>query len=213
MKFGTCLAAVLLIAVPVSAADRLLDVAASYVWLDPSSEGTFQAGDPIEDFDVQFDSDTGYGVSLNIFFGRLSTELAVSQVDSPVALQARGRAANLTPRRTSLIPVTATLQYHFAPDSMIDPYVGAGAMYILFGDLSEGKAGDLAVDEIESDDLGYLFNFGLNVELTEQLGFILDAKYVPSGGSARGILNNQQGTETHIRMSPIVVSTGISYRF
>src|SRR5688572_22367382 len=116
MKFAPFVAALLLVAAPALAGDRGLEVGAWYVWLDPSSEGTFTAGTPEEEFDVKFDSDTGYGLSVNLFLGnRFSTEIAVSQVDMPIALEARGRAANLQPRKTSVIPVTGTIQLHLAP--------------------------------------------------------------------------------------------------
>src|SRR5687768_11165748 len=134
MKFGILFAAMLLAAAPVTAADRSLEVAAWYVWLQPSADAVFNAGDPVEPFDMTLGSDTGYGLSANFFVGKhVSTELAVAQVKTLIELEARGREANLRPRNSTILPITGTLQFHFAPDAMIDPYIGAGAVYTLFG--------------------------------------------------------------------------------
>lgn len=214
MKSGILFAAMFLVAVPAMPADRTLEVAGWYVWMQPMADGVFDAGSPVEPFDIEFSADTGYGASANFFLGnRVSTELAIAQIKTSVELQARGREANLVPRNSTIMPVTGTLQYHFAPDAMIDPYIGAGAVYTIIGNMNDTEEDDLSVDEIESGKVGYLINAGLSVELTEQFGLILDAKYVPSGGNARATLNDAAGTQADIKFSPIIVSLGFSYRF
>ncbi|HUP48629.1 MAG TPA: OmpW family outer membrane protein [Thermoanaerobaculia bacterium] len=214
MRFATLIAALLLTAAPAPASDRILEVAGWYVWLEPRSQGTFIGGSPAEPFDVELDSDTGYGLSALLFFGRrVSAEVGVAQISSAISLEARGRTANLLPRQTTLMPVTGTLQLHLAPRAMIDPYIGVGAMLLLVGNVSGGRETDLSVQEIERGGVVYLLNFGLSIELTEQFGWLIDAKWVPLGSDLRGFLNDPQRTGGDISVSPIMVSMGLSYRF
>jgi outer membrane protein len=213
MKFGTLFAAIVFAAAPVMAADRTLEVAGWYVFLQPSADAVFNAGTPAEPFDLTLGSDTGYGLSANFFLGnRVSTELAIGQVKTAITLEARDREANLRPRNSTILPVTATIQYHFAPDAMIDPYIGAGAAYTMFGKVEETEEDDLSVNDIEGGETGYLANAGLSVELTEQFGLLIDAKYIASG-KARATLNDATGTQADVDFSPIIVSIGFAYRF
>ena len=213
MKFVSLIAALLIIATPAAAADRLLDAAASYVFFQPSGEATVPAGNPVEDFDLTVSSDTGYGVSLSVFLGRFATELSLSQVEASLELGAADGAPVATSPRTKIMPITATFQYHFAPDAMIDPYLGVGAMYVITDDLEDVPAAGTTVTEVEGNDYGYLINAGLSLELTETLGVIIDAKYVPSAIPARVLINTPAGTETNVDLNPLMVSIGVSYRY
>ena len=213
MKFGTLFAAIVFAAAPAMAADRTLEAAAWYVFLQPSADAEFSSGDPVEPFDLTLKSDTGYGLSATFFLGnRVAAELAVAQVKTTLTLEARDREANLRARNSTILPVTATLQYHFAPDAMIDPYIGVGAAYTMFGNVNETEDDDLSVNDIEGGKTGYLANVGVSVELTEQFGLLIDAKYLASG-KARATLNDDAGTQADVDFTPLIVSLGFSYRF
>ena len=214
MKSGTLIATLLLAALPLSASERLAEFGVWYVWMQSAGEGTFNAGDPAEPFDVSLSSDTGYGASAALFLGRrFSTELAVAQVKTSISVDARDRDAAFLPRSTTLYPVSGTLQYHFAPDAMIDPYVGVGAMYVLAGEVTGGREADTQVAELESGGVTYLVNGGISVELTEQLGLLLDAKWAPSADTLRATANDTAATPFDIEISPIIVSIGVTYRW
>ena len=214
MKFLIPLASLLLLATPASASDRLVEVAAWYVWLQPTATGTFVAGTPEEPFDLRLSSETGYGASAALFFGRrVSLELAAAQVNSSASLAARGRTVNLAPRQATFYPLSGTLQFHFRPMAMIDPYLGVGAMHVLSGNLTGGRQADLSVEEIESSGTAYLVNAGFNIELTEQLAVLIDSKWVPSPMQMRTTLNNDPASTSDIEISPLLVSIGISYRW
>ena len=130
MKFLTAAATMLLIAMPLAARDRGPEVAAWYVWMQPGAEGTFNAGDPVEPFDVELSGDTGYGLSGTLFLGnRISAELAVSQVKTTIELDELDAETRRQSRTSTIMPITATLQYHFAPDAMVDPYIGVVAAH------------------------------------------------------------------------------------
>ena len=110
------------------------------------------------------------------------------------------------------MPVTGTIQFHFAPDAMIDPYIGAGAAYTMFGNVEETDEDDLSVNDIEGGEVGYLANVGVAVELMEQFGLNIDAKYI-AGGKASAILNDTAGTAADVDFTPIIISVGFVYRF
>jgi outer membrane protein W len=218
MKFLTAAATLLLIAAPLAARDRGPEVAAWYVWMQPGAEGTFNAGDPAEPFDVDLSGDTGYGVSGTLFLGnRVSAEVGVSQVKTSIELDELDSETRRQRRTSTIMPITATLQYHFAPNAMIDPYIGVGAAHILLGKIDElddsDDEEDLSVADIDSAGTNYLVNFGLSIELTETFGALIDAKYIPGGSKARARLNDAAATESEIEFAPIIVSIGFSYRF
>ena len=210
-----CISLALVVAVAVPAfADRSVDITGFVTWVDPNSEGTFDA--PEDDIDVELGDEMGFGAAVNIFWGeRISTELAVSQVDSPFVLAPRVRPINVSETEVNMIPITAVLQFHFIPEGIIDPYIGAGAAYIVFGGdvRDEGNAGNLALDDIEGDDLGLVINGGLSFRLGSNFAIVGDVKYVPTSSAARAVLNNDEGTETDLEVSPIIVSAGLSLRF
>lgn len=212
MKPLFAFAALLLLLAPPAFADRTVDLTGFVTWVDPNSEGTFDS--PDDQIDVDLGDEMGYGASVNIFWtDRISTEFAVSQIDSSFGLNARQRAVNVVGSNIDMIPVTGVLQFHFAPNGVIDPYIGAGAAYIVFGDVTGDNAGNLAIDDIDSDDLGLVINAGLGIRLGERFGLVGDVKYVPVGSSARGVLNDDNGTETNIEINPIIVSAGLQIRF
>ena len=49
-----------------------------------------------------------------------------------------------------MTPLTGVLQWHFAPAGFIDPYIGAGAAYVLFDNVN--GYGNLGVDKINFKD-------------------------------------------------------------
>jgi outer membrane protein len=217
MKFLSAAATLLLIAMPMAARDRGPEVAAWYVWMQPGAEGTFNAGDPVEPFDVDLSSDTGYGVSGTLFLSRrISAEVAVSQVKTNIELDELDSETRRQSRASTIMPVTATLQFHFAPEAMIDPYIGVGAAQILAGKIEELEEGDdeddLSVADIDNAGTSYLVNAGVSIELTETFGLLIDAKYIP-GGKASARLNDAAATQSDIEFAPIIVSIGFSYRF
>ncbi|HEX6177370.1 MAG TPA: OmpW family outer membrane protein, partial [Thermoanaerobaculia bacterium] len=199
---------------PAAAAERTLEVAASYIWMQPSGDTTVLAGNPAEEHELALSSDTGYGVSGLLFFGNFAAELSVAQIESSLEIAAADDEPRpAAPSRSRIMPVTLALQYHFAPDAMIDPYIGVGAMTIMTSDPEDIPTTGVAVTAFEADDYGYLVSAGLAVEMTETIGVILDAKYVPSGIATRATINTPAGTTADIDMNPIMVSIGVSWRW
>lgn len=191
-------------------AQRSFDIGVNYVWLDPTGAGSFEDIDETEfDFD---DAATGFGASANIFFGdRLSAEFAIANVTAEAS--GRRRAVGGFTGDVDMMPVTAVLQFHFAPNGFIDPYVGGGAAYVLFDDFETNGISNLDRIDIE-DDVGFAINAGLGFRLGGRFGANIDAKYVPLEANATAV-NVGSGDETEGRfdVSPIIISAGVSLRF
>jgi outer membrane protein len=182
------------------------------VWAGYTGFGTTEISDPADEFsaDIEFDDTLGYGISLNQFWTRnISTELgamhwsADSTVDFDDTIELDFGSLDLT-------AITATAQWHFAPEGRIDPYVGAGVAYFdaddfeLDDDLLE--PGDDPSVPVESDatwlaNAGVTFNFG-------RVALALDAKYSPY---EPGTGENED--EGDIELDPLTLAAGVKFRF
>jgi outer membrane protein len=211
MRYAVAAVLALLCSVPVFA-QRSFDLTGNVVWLDPTGGGTF--GDLFDPVDLDVDSDMGYGIAANVFFSdHLSAEFAVARVDNETNVRRRATGAAAAGGNLEMTPLTAVLQYHFAPNAAIDPYLGAGGAYMLF-DFSEGQ-GITGVNQIDvDDDIGFAVNAGIGIKLGGRLGLNVDAKYVPVESSARAIIvSSGEDSVTRIDVSPIIISAGLSLRF
>lgn len=203
----------LLVAVPATAQSRSFDLTGYVAWVDTSSEGTFDLNDPSDPLAVELDAEMGYGLAANIFFGeRLSTEFAIYRVENELVF--RRRAAASAGDEVEMMPITGVLQWHFAPNGFIDPYIGGGAAYVLLDDVdSPDELGNIDFESIDfDDDIGFVINAGLGIRLTNNFAITLDGKYVPleSSATARRTTGAQ---DTTFDINPIILSAGVSIRF
>lgn len=190
------------------AQSRAFDLSVNAVWVDPTSEGTFDSNDPT---DVDFDGDLGYGAAANIFWGgRISTEFAISRVNPETNI--RRRAAGASGGDIEMMPITAVLQFHLAPNGTIDPYIGAGAAYILFDDVESNGLNGVQRIELD-DDAGLALNAGVAIKLGNRFGIVGDVKYVPLKSNAHAVYVTGPDTEAEIDINPVIVSAGLQFRF
>lgn len=204
----------LAIAVPMSAQSRAFDLTGAVVWVDTSSEGTLDesTSNPV---DVNFDGTMGYGVAANIFWGeRISTEFAISRVNTDVNVRQRA-VNNAGDTEAEMMPITAVLQFHFAPHGTIDPYIGAGAAYVLIDDVdAPDELNNIDFESLDfDDDVGLALNAGLGIRITNNFGLTLDAKYVPLESSARAVRTAGNGQDITFDINPVILSAGVSLRF
>ena len=211
MKYVIPAALAFLLVTPVFAQNRSFDLTANVVWVDPTNEGSIEDLD--DPADIEFEGNTGYGLSANIFFGNhLSTEFAISRVDADTNITRR-HAVGSAGGNLDMMPITAVVQWHFLPNGVIDPYIGAGAAYVVFDDFeANGVSG---VDSIDfEDDAGLAVNAGIGIRLGSRFGIVGDVKYVPLESNATATVTGTNGTaEGKVDISPIIVSAGLSLRF
>lgn len=203
-----------LVSLPTLAANRFFDLDVNAVWVDPNSSGTFNNSSSTNPVNVDFKGDLGYGAAANVFFGNnLSLELAASKVRPKTNLSQAG--FNDFNGRMSMVPITAVLQWHFAPNGFIDPYIGGGAAYILFNDIKGANGpNDIGINRIKfKDDAGFAANAGLSIKFGSNLDIHGDVKYVPLKSSATAVFVTGPNSESRIKINPVIASAGVGFRF
>jgi len=96
-----------------------------------------------------------------------------------------------------LIPVTATLQYHFMPDASFSPYVGAGYTYQFVSAKNIKNAG------------APVAQIGADIPYNETFGFNVDVKYAYKAN--HGIKNITGITKD--KMSTLTGLVGVTFPF
>jgi outer membrane protein W len=209
MRYAVAAVLALSLSVPALAQSRSFDLTGSVVWADPSGDGSFE--DLSDPADIQFDGSTGWGADADIFLGdRISLDIGASMTPLEPTITRR-RAVGAQTADLDMIPITGILRWHLLPNSVIDPYIGGGAAYVL---LDEGENGIDGLSEIDyQDDAGFVVNAGVGIRLGSRFGLNVDAKYVPLETNATAVVLNGGEAEAKVDISPIIVSAGLSLRF
>ena len=103
------------------------------------------------------------------------------------------------------LPPTLMGQYHFLPDSQIDPYLGAGVNYTRISsvDLLGGTGG------MERSSVGLALQAGLDFKIDKLWSINLDVKKV----QIRSDITVGGTKVSNARVDPLLVSLGVGYRF
>jgi len=109
---------------------------------------------------------------------------------------------------TKHLPPTFSLQYHFLPDSRIQPYVGLGLNYTLF--FSEKTIGPLAGTDLELDSSwGWASEVGVDFPINEQWLINLSARYIDIDTDAK-LDGARLGT---VEIDPWVYGAHVGFKF
>ncbi len=121
-------------------------------------------------------------------------------------IKAKGPATDVAVHDTWVLPPILTLQYHFAPQARVSPYVGAGVSYMLFysGKDKNGFSVDL------DDGFGTALNAGVDIALQGAWTANLDVKKVFFKTDAS---INGGALKSKVHLDPWVVSVGAGYKF
>jgi outer membrane protein len=121
-----------------------------------------------------------------------------------------------------VLPPTLTVQWHFNPDQMIDPYVGAGINYSAFLDkkltLHGSSVGALAGSDIkvESDSWGYALQAGVDINLKDGWLINADVKYIDLDTDVKlrnPLASNAWTKIDSLEINPWVIGLGIGKKF
>lgn len=117
---------------------------------------------------------------------------------------------------TWVLPPTLTLQYHFAPEGRIRPYVGAGVNYTIFYSEKASSGLESAVGDTNvrmKDSFGWALQAGVDVPISERAFINFDVKYVDIDTTAR-LDTTAIGTQrVRVHLDPLIVGVGIGMRF
>ncbi len=105
-------------------------------------------------------------------------------------------------------PAALSASYHFTDFGAFEPYVGAGALYAIIFSTKDGAVTGLEVDGAP----GALVQAGFDYSIDKNWSVFFDAKKLFLGVDARGTALAAPVT-AHIRLDPVIVSTGIAYRW
>ena len=118
----------------------------------------------------------------------------------------------------NLSPPTLTAQWHFNPDQMIDPYVGAGLNYTYKLDRhARGTQGAIAGEEIKigSHSFGYALQAGVDINLKDGWLINADAKYINIETDVRlnSAITGKWTKVDSLDINPWVFGIGIGKKF
>lgn len=161
-------------------------------------------------FEFDFDDGGALGASANFAVNRfLSIEGSVFAIRSDAVLAFDGAALDLG--SVDLVPFTLGAQLHLLGDSRFDPYIGAGAAYVVADDLNSTDLDTLGLGRIELDnEVSYYVNAGLSVRIAGGFGLTIDARQIQYEPRSR---STATGVEQDLELSPRLLSIGLRLRF
>jgi outer membrane protein len=120
----------------------------------------------------------------------------------------------------NLLPPTLTAQWHFMPDTMFDPYVGAGAAFVLGMDRSlTAQVGGGRSIRVDRSSFGGVLQAGIDVNLQDKWLLNFDVKKLWVGTDVELDTQGAFGTKTgwqkidNLDIDPWVVSIGFGKKF
>ncbi len=176
-----------------------------------SSKATFEPN--TVQYVPRFDNGGGIGGGLNFFFGdRVSLETKVAALASRLHLRRSGSdfvtVADLG--YAQIYPITAILQWHMLEGTAIRPYIGAGAGYMILRNISKQMLG---LSGVKFDNpIGLVVDGGLELSLSKRWSVLGDARYTPIESRSHATFVGTTSTAT-IHVKPLIISTGIAFRF
>jgi len=176
-RIGFLIAIFLVAAVPAFAAGFELEGWAS--WVNTNSSTAFNSSAPNQPFGISLHNKLGYGAGANIFWAdNISTDFSIVEVRPSSRFVTTANGAVISGPNLRMTPITGILQFHFSPKGAFDPYVGAGAAYVLFDNID--GPGSIGVSKIHfKNDVGFVVNGGLQFGLSRGFALIADGKYGP----------------------------------
>ncbi|MGD9386716.1 MAG: OmpW family outer membrane protein [Gammaproteobacteria bacterium] len=113
------------------------------------------------------------------------------------------------------LPPTVSLQYHFMPDSVFQPYAGLGLNYTAMltskerGALQDPLGGSLDVD----DSFGLAAQLGFDYRITDQWFLNFDLRYIDIDVDAIVAVPGVGTLKTEVNIDPVVYGIHLGYRF
>jgi outer membrane protein W len=161
-------------------------------------------------FALDSEDGTALGVSANYGINRwFSVEGSVFGIRSDTTLGFEDASLDLG--SVDLVPFTLGAQVHLLGDSRFDPYVGAGAAYVIADDLNSTDLDTLGLGRIELDnEMTSYVNAGIGVRIAGGFGLTVDGRQIQYEPSSRSTVT---GVEQDLELSPRLLSIGLRLRF
>ena len=121
-------------------------------------------------------------------------------------VKATGPATDVAVHESWVLPPVVSLQYHFAPQAKVSPYVGAGLNYMIFYSGKDKNGFEVDID----NGFGYALQAGVDVAMQGAWSANVDVKKVFFETDAS---INGGALRSKVKLDPWVVSTGLGYKF
>ncbi len=108
------------------------------------------------------------------------------------------------------LPPTLTLQYHFLPDFVVSPYIGAGVNLTLISNVDIAVPGVGALD-LDSSSVGFAAGAGADVKLGGHFVLNADVKWVQIRSDV--LLKATGAKVSAVKVDPWLIGAGFGYRF
>jgi outer membrane protein len=193
-----------LVALPAAAQSSELGL-----WIAQSRVGETDEDEAV----LEFDTGDGFGVSYNKFFGNaLSLELSATTLEHDGELSAEGIEEAFDAGSLDIIPIVATIQFHFARNSVVSPYVGGGLAYIMADNLESEDLDRVEIGPVEVDDaLTWAVQAGLDINISPRFGIGVDAKY--TGYTPDAAPTDFPDDAIELDLNPLIISAGVKFRW
>jgi len=154
--------------------------------------------------DTTFLKDVGRPVLLD----NLAFSLAFGIPPKASVTGAGSVAAAGTLAKSTFGPSAVTAHYHFRSVPYVKPYLGAGVAYAIVFSTEDAALKNASVDNA----FGAAFQAGFDVPLSDRWGLFADAKFVLLSTTVKGTFASMP-TSTDLRLNPLVISLGGTFRF
>jgi outer membrane protein len=116
---------------------------------------------------------------------------------------------------TWVLPPTLTLQYHFAPEAKVRPYVGAGVNWTLFYSEKASNGLETAVGPTNvklDSSFGWAAQAGMDIQLNERMFLNFDVKYIDIDTDARLRTTAAGSQRVGVSLDPFVFGVGLGFK-
>ncbi len=138
----------------------------------------------------------------------LTDNLAIEAIAGTTkhTIRAQGGATDVVVHKTWVLPPVVALQYHFAPQSKVSPYVGAGINYMLFYGDKDKNGFKVKL----KDGFGTALQAGVDIAIQGPWSANVDVKKVFFSTDAS---INGGALKSKVNLDPWVLSAGVGYKF
>jgi outer membrane protein len=176
----------------------------------PDEDATMTAGGgPVPGANVSIGSEwtvageVGYFVTPNIAIAVAAGFPPTFKVKASGTLAGLGEAGKMTGGPAGLL-----VQYHFNPKGRIQPYVGAGAAFLIVFDTEDGVMTELKAKSA----VGTAIQAGADIMVSDRVGVFVDVKKAWVGTIATGWLGPAP-VRAKVNVDPLVTNFGVTYKF
>jgi outer membrane protein len=185
-------------------------VHAGPAFVQPVEKTTMEAGGaPVPGADVKIkgrwtvEGEVGYFLTPHVAVGFAAGLPPTFKVQAAGTLTGLGTAGKITGG-----PAALTLQYHFNRDGRIQPYVGAGASFLIVFKTKDAVLTDVSA----KSNIGTALQAGADFMFTDRLGGYIDVKKAFVSTVATGFLGPAP-VRAKVLLDPIAANAGVTYHF